>query len=279
MSKPITACAVLMLAEKGKIDLRQSVFGNNGVFGGRYSLPGGTAEWLKQITVDHLLTHTTGAWTNDGRDPMFMYVEDDHASLIEKTLFDAELTQPPGKAYAYSNFGYCLLGRVVEQVTGESYDAFVKRAILGPAGAPGMLIAGNTRGDRRPTEVLYHGDFAYRMNVHRMDSHGGWIGSASDLVNFALTVDGYKSVADILSRKSTDLMATPTRVYSGYGRGWALNPQHRNRWHTGRLSGTTSILVRVDGDVCFAGLVNTSGAGLDEALDTLMWDIYGEVIG
>ena len=126
--------------------------------------------------------------------------------------------------------------------------------------------------------MVYHGDHAYGMNVHRMDSHGGWIGSATDLIKFAQTVDGYKSIVDTLSRKSTTLMATPSRVYSGYGRGWTLNPRHRNRWHTGRLPGTTSLLVRVDGDACFAGLVNISTNGLDEALDTLMWDIYAEVM-
>jgi CubicO group peptidase (beta-lactamase class C family) len=168
---------------------------------------------------------------------------------------------------------------VIEQVTGKSYDSFVKSVILEPAGAGGMLIAGDALSERRPKEVVYQGDYAYAMQVHRMDSHGGWIGTASDLVKFAQRVDGYKSVPDLLSRKSTGLMATPTRVYSGYGRGWTLNPRHRNRWHTGRLSGTTSILVRVDGDACFAGLVNTSGAGLDEALDALMWDIYAEVMG
>lgn len=279
VSKPITASAVMLLAEKGKLSLEQRVFGAEGIFGGRYDLPGATADWLKQITIDHLLTHTTGAWTNDNRDPMFRYENDDHAALIARTLLEAELTRPPGKAYAYSNFGYCLLGRAIEQVTGQSYDAFVRTAILDPAGAGGMAIGGNVLDERRETEVTYHADYAYLMNVRRMDSHGGWIGSASELVRFAQTVDGYKSVADTLSRQSVALMFTPSRVYSGYGRGWALNPRHRNRWHTGKLPGTTSILVRVDGDVCFAGLVNTSAEGLDEALDTLMWDIYAEVIG
>lgn len=277
VSKPMTASAIMLLAERGKLSLEQPVFGDDGVLG-HFILPPGSAPWLKQITIDHLLTHTTGAWTNDSRDPMFRYVEEDHAALIASTLMDAELTGPPGKSYAYSNFGYCLLGRVIEQVTGQSYDGFVRQAILRPAGAEGMLIAGNVLSDRRPMEVVYHGDHAYGMNVHRMDSHGGWIGSATDLIKFAQTVDGYKSIADTLSRKSTTLMATPSRVYSGYGRGWTLNPRHRNRWHTGRLPGTTSLLVRVDGDACFAGLVNISTNGLDEALDTLMWDIYAEVM-
>lgn len=278
ISKPMTASAILLLVERGKLSLEQPVFGDDGALGGRFILPPASAEWLKQITIDHLLTHTTGAWTNDTQDPMFRYVEEDHATLIANTLMDAELSKPPGKAYAYSNFGYCLLGRVIEQVSGQSYEEFVREAILRPAGADGMMIAGNVLSDRRPLEVVYHGDYAYDMNVRRMDSHGGWIGSATDLIKFAQTIDGYKSVVDTLSRKSVTLMATPTRVYSGYGRGWSLNPRHRNRWHTGRLPGTTSILVRVDGDACFAGLVNISTEGLDGALDTLMWDIYAEVM-
>ena len=57
--------------------------------------------------------------------------------------------------------------------------------------ADGMTIAGNLS-DRRPMEVAYHGEHAYGMNVRRMDSHGGWIGSAADLIKFAHTVDGIR---------------------------------------------------------------------------------------
>lgn len=278
ISKPITASAVMLLVESGKLDLRQTIFGVEGILGA-FDLPQGSADWLKQITIDHLLTHTTGAWSNDNQDPMFMDAGDDHAALIRSTLARAELTGPPGKTYAYSNFGYCLLGRVIEKISGETYEAFVRRAILRPAGADGMTIAGNRLDDRQPNEVVYYGDYAYDMNVRRMDAHGGWVGSAVELVRFCQTVDGYKSVADTLSRKSVDLMATPTRLYNGYGRGWTLNPRHRNRWHTGSLPGTTSILVRVQGDVCFAGLTNIRTNGSDAALDALMWDIHAEVIG
>ena len=61
-----------------------------------------------------------------------------------------------------------------------------------------------------------------------------------------------------------------------------VNPRHRNRWHNGLLAGTASILVCVDGDSCFAGLVNSRGRDDDSIvgeLDRLMWDIYGQVIG
>ncbi|MFZ5677313.1 MAG: serine hydrolase [Pseudomonadota bacterium] len=87
--------------------------------------------------------------------------------------------------------GNCLLGRVIEQITGQPYEDFVRQAILKLAGADGMTIAGNLS-DRRPMEVAYHGEHAYGMNVRPMDSHGGWIGSAADLIKFAHTVDGIR---------------------------------------------------------------------------------------
>ena len=84
----------------------------------------------------------------------------------------------PATHWAYSNFGYCVLGRVIEKITGQTYENFVQQSILAPCGITDMRIAGNSYRDRAPNEVAYLGQFnenPYNMNVRRMDSHGGWI--------------------------------------------------------------------------------------------------------
>ena len=56
----------------------------------------------------------------------------DHTKLIAETIANQPLTNQPGTHWAYSNFGYCILGRVIEQITGQPYDAYVKGNILAP---------------------------------------------------------------------------------------------------------------------------------------------------
>jgi len=146
-----------------------------------------------------------------------------------------------------------------------------------------MRIAGNTLEDRVAGEVVYYGqggDNPYDMNVRRMDSHGGWLATAADLVRFALRVDGFSAARNILKPASIGEMTTPTIANRGYAKGWAVNPSN-NWWHTGSLPGTTSIMVRTSSGFCWAALANTREARGDTggALDRMMWDLVGQVKG
>jgi CubicO group peptidase (beta-lactamase class C family) len=285
IAKPITATAVLLLSDRGQLQLGQRVFGSGGILGVQFPLGAGTPNraWVEAITVDHLLTHTGGGWLNDGTDSMFRYPGLAHAQLIARTLQDIPLQRAPGTAHAYSSFGYCVLGRVIEAVSGQSYADFVRQAVLAPAGAQGMEIAANTLAERKAGEVVYrgqNGENPYGMDVQRMDAHGGWIGTAYDLVAFANRADGFASFPDLLRPQTQQLMLSATAASPFYGRGWALNPPaHGNAWHAGSLPGTTSVLIRTEGGVNMAGLANSRSPGSDLALDRLMWDIHAEVIG
>jgi CubicO group peptidase (beta-lactamase class C family) len=108
---------------------------------------------------------------------MFMNGGMNHAELIEWTLHNRPLDYPPGEKYAYSNFGYCVLGRVIEKIANQPYATFVSNAVLKRCGINDMAIGGNTLAERRPQEAKYYGqgDNPYGMNIARMDSHGGWI--------------------------------------------------------------------------------------------------------
>jgi CubicO group peptidase (beta-lactamase class C family) len=163
--------------EKRALALQDRVFGDGGILANDYGvLPSGSQ--IDQITIEHLLTHTCGGWTNDNTDPMFQQPQVDHATLIAWTLKNRPLTSQPGSKYAYSNFGYCVLGRVIEKITKRRYATFVQEAVLDAAGIKDMVIAGNSLADRLPREVRYYGqggENPYNMNVRRMDSHGGWL--------------------------------------------------------------------------------------------------------
>src|SRR5262249_38438127 len=173
------------------LPLADTVFGANGILGTTYgSQPYGAH--IAEITVDQLLHHTAGGWSNSSSDPMFLYPNMTAAQLISWTLDNRPLDNVPGAAYAYSNFGYCVLGRVIEKVTGQLYEDAAKTLVLTPIGVTDMTIAGNTLADRLPAEVKYYGQSGedpYSFNIRRMDSHGGWLATARDLANFLVHVD------------------------------------------------------------------------------------------
>lgn len=231
---------------------------------------------VAEITVEHLLTHTAGGWTNDGNDPMFRAPTLGHAQLIATTLRTQPLSTAPGTAYAHSNFGYCLLGRVIEAVTSRPYAVHVAAAVLRPAGATATEVGRNTRAERLHNEVRYHAAGAgdpYGMNVARMDAHGGWVATAADLVGVLSHMDGAASPA-LLAPDSVRTMTTPWRAKADYAHGWVVNARG-NWWHAGVLPGTTSIVVRTHSGFSWAALVNSGGpsSGLVEPLDLLMWQM------
>jgi len=283
VSKPITSVAVWRLIENRMLTAEQKVFGTGGVLPQYEIKRAPRRDWLEMITIDHLLTHTGGGWTNDVDDPMFHYPGQRQEDLIQQTLETAPLKTRPGEAYAYSNFGYCVLGRIIEAATQRSYESVVRELVLSPSGAETMSIAGDTLEERKPDEVYYHDPdgWAYKMNVARMDSHGGWIATAGELVSFVLHADGYKTVPDLISRDTMRRMIARSKASAYYARGWSINPRHNNRWHNGALPGTASLLVRVEGGGHFAGLVNTRvrNPDINDALDALLWSIYDEVNG
>ena len=273
VSTPITAVAILSLIEQGRLALEDLVFGEQGRLGFDFgkTLPAP----VKEIRVRHLLTHTCGGWSNKGDDPMFQRPAMKRRELIEWTLANQPLTDKPGTKHAYSNFGYCILGRLIEKLTGLPYAEAVKRDVLAKCGITAMRIAGNTPADRAPNEVAYVANGAgnpYGMNVARMDSHGGWLATARDLVRFAMHVDGFPNPPDILRAETIRTMTTPTAASPDYACGWAVN-KVPNWWHTGSLPGTASILVRTASGLCWAALANARADGIGPALDAMMWKI------
>jgi CubicO group peptidase (beta-lactamase class C family) len=280
VSKPITSAAIFKLIDQGKLRLTDKVFGPGAVLGNQYgSKP--YSEDVQKITVQNLLEHTAGGWGNSHDDPMFSNPTLDQGQLIGWVLDNRPLTSTTGTTFDYSNFGYCLLGRVIEKVTGQDYATAVQNLVLTPSGITGMSIGGNTLADRQANEVRYYGqggEDPYSMQVSRMDSHGGWVASATDLLRFAVRVNGQPGKADILSAASIAQMTTASAANSGYAKGWYVNAVP-NWWHMGTMPGTESILVRTASGYTWSMLLNTRSLdpSFASALDDLMWKVVNDV--
>jgi CubicO group peptidase (beta-lactamase class C family) len=281
VTKPITSVAIFRLIEQGRLHLQDRIFGNSALLETTYgTTPYG--KYVQDITVEHLLTHTCGGWQNNASDPMFRFPQMNHQQLIGWTLDHLPLAHTPGEHWAYSNFGYCLLGRVIEKVTGKAYRDFVREVVLSPSGVSDMKIAGNTAQLRARREVIYYDqddEDPYNMNVERMDSHGGWLATPADLVDFATHVDGFSTTPSILKRATIQEMISPSRANPAYAKGWMINSAG-NWWHNGSLPGSTTIMVRTASGFCWAALTNTRRQPYDEiglALDNMVWDMVRRV--
>lgn len=241
VSKSFTAIAILKLVQDSRITLDQTVFGTNGILGNDYGVPpSGSNKEL--ITVRHLLDHTSG-WRNKPNDPMFSNLAYSKSQLLTDMVLNRPLVTVPGADNSYLNFGYFVLGRIIEKVSAMTYENYVKLNILQPCGITDMQIAGNTQAEKFPNEVKYYPASAtpYAMNIKRADACGGWIASAKDLACFIVRVDRNVAKSDLISEPLLN------QFNFGFAR-WAV---------TGSLPGTSAVLSRVNKTFSFAIIANT----------------------
>jgi CubicO group peptidase (beta-lactamase class C family) len=287
LTKPITSVTIFSLIEQGRLKLTDKVFGPSGVLGIKYG-KSPYKPYITDITVDHLLTHTAGGWPSDNTDPMMHNDGWDQTKLITETIANVPLTSPPGTHWAFSNFGYCVLGRVIEQVTGQPYASYVQGNILAPCGISTMQIAANKQSQRAPNEVVYYGQYSedpYKINITRMDSDDGWIASSTELVQFLNHVAGAPGIPALLKPATIQAMTTPAPAYppgpARYARGWMVRDNGAgNWWHNGSLPGSTTIMVRTSTGMCWAALTNTRtqpSNEIDTAIDQMMWNMVRTV--
>jgi CubicO group peptidase (beta-lactamase class C family) len=310
VSKPITAVAVMKLVEEGRLELDDRVAP---FIAHLTPAPGATVDprW-EQITIRHLLNHT-GGWDrtkpNGGFDPIdrpaiAAAAVDAPAPASAETLIRYMKGMPldfdPGERFAYSNFGYIILGRVIERVSGVRYEDYVRARVLQPVGANRTQQGKSRMRDALVDEVRYYwpgagvnapavpsvfpGEGTVPFNyggfhLEAGDASGAWVSSTVDLLRFLTGVDGHANRPDILSAGLVAQMTGtgPTVCASGgcyYGAGWFVRPTQGDAswWHGGTLPGTTGMLVRTYHDFAWVGLFNTRSltANLEAELDAAL---------
>ncbi len=187
------------------------------------------------------------------------------------------LEDPPGKSYAYSNFGYFLLGRVIEKVSGLPYGEYVRQHVQEPLGITDMRLG---RNDPAPDEVHYYGhsrDDPYAVPVDLHDANGGWIATPSDLVHFALGVfsaDDHAGAPALLKPETLRQLTRASVANPRYACGWSVSPDG-NYFHSGGFDGTASYLMHRHDGLAWAVVVNTRRAhsDMEKDLHKLSWDI------
>ncbi|CAD5218515.1 unnamed protein product [Bursaphelenchus okinawaensis] len=264
VSKTITSTAIFLLIENGDITLDERVFGFGGILGMDMTDNLTYPRYVDEITVRHLLGHTVGAYGNTPDDPIFKTEQKTATDMIKEVIATNPLKKPPGNDYLYSNFGYAILGKVIEYRSGMSYSEFVNRKIFLPIGLGRQMTMSG--GFRSPPDlnVLYYStpdspDDPYDLpDQSILEACCGWVLSPQDTVKFLTHIDGLPLKRDLIWPESVYKMGTPTRESNyTYGLGWAVNEKGFNgRAHQGQMPSSLNYLLRTDSGIELAISMN-----------------------
>jgi len=254
VGKQFTATAVMMLVEEGKVSLDEKI--------SKYL--GEVPEAWQNITVRHLLTHTSGLtdYPNDfdfRRD----YTEDELLKRAQAIKPDFK----PGEKWQYSNLGYLTLGILIHKVTGQFYGDFLQERVFKPLGMTTTRIISEA-------DIIPNRAAGYRLVKDELKNQN-WVSPSLNT-----TADGalYFTVLDmakwdaalygerLLKKTSLQQMWTPVRLNNnttydyGFGWGFAQINGHRIIEHGGAWQGFTSYIGRyVDDKVTVIVLDNLTG--------------------
>ena len=231
VTKSITAVAVLLLVEEGRLALDVPVE--------RY-LPDLPAVW-RSVTVRHLLGHTSGipsisAFERPPCDPGRSQADYRPGDVLREVAC-LPLAFAPGERWSYGDTGYYLLGRVIAALTGDTYDAFLRARMFAPLGMS------DTRLQRRPPLPGVAQGYRWTDGQHEPvppldpmvdEANGALVSTVRDLARWDAALDEHR----LITPATRDTMWTPVPVRTGaapYGLGFGLTPfaGRRRVGHTG----------------------------------------------
>lgn len=265
ISKQFTSICIMKLIQQGRLTFDSRVFGASGVLKDQYA---DVSAMAAKVTIRNLLDHTSG-WKSDP-DPMFTSSFSGQ-SLDQRIQY--VLTSPqvePGTQFSYFNMGFGILGKVIEKVTGKSYESYLKE-VLTEANITDIHV-GKDRNGRWPNEVVYYSQDGYNGYANDMNviaAAGGLIASTEQMLKLIPYIDGRPNPADILTPEIRTLMLTPSSNGDRYALGWRMN--HRlfpgSWYHGGNLAGTATFWV-MGPEYCTVILCNSRSyqTGFDDEL-------------
>lgn len=244
ITKQFTAIAILQLVEKGQLSLQDSIQ----KFIIDFPAKG------HPITVEHLLTHTSGIkefLTMDHSDPFVLRRE-----FSPKEIIDFFMNEPleftPGTQYSYSNSGYIILGYIIENITGEPYAKYIGENLLLPSGMKNTyytdyraVIPSRAKGYQVWNESYINSEF---ISMSIPYAAGGLLSTVEDLFLWHNAIHNNQ----LIKKDLLEMAFTPYKLTNGnntpYGYGWFVNNEiagEKTIEHSGRISGfnTTQIYI------------------------------------
>jgi CubicO group peptidase (beta-lactamase class C family) len=267
ITKQFTSAIILQLVSKNKMSLQDKL--------SKYfpDYPKGDS-----ITVEHLLTHTSGIYnyTNDGD---FMKTRSERPIPRDSLLWLFEnkpLNFSPGTKYDYSNSGYILLGMIIEKVTGKSYFRVVRQNIFEPLG---MNHTGFDFTDLKSNDkaIGYSSDLSQAVGI--VDSSVSFAAGAiyttvGDLYKWDRALYTDRIVPQALLQKAF------TSYKASYGYGWQIGNDYNKKavQHGGGITGFVSYILRVPQDqICIIAISNVPSASTADIAREIEGIFYGKM--
>jgi CubicO group peptidase (beta-lactamase class C family) len=266
VTKQFTAAAIMMLVDEGRIKLDDDI---------TVYLPDYPAQG-KKVTIEHLLTHTSGIVSYTGKPGFKNSMQDD---LTVSRMIDSFKSDPlefePGSRYRYNNSGYFLLGAIIEKVSGQTYDKFVEQRIFAPLGMKHTAYEGHERS--KAAHALGYtakqgGGFAPGAAISMTQPYaaGSLVSNVDDMARWDAAVSSGK----LLKAASWQRAFTPYVLSGGastnYGYGWEMGKLQGAAMisHGGSIPGFKTFTLRIPSEKLYVAVLSNADSGLmkpDEA--------------
>lgn len=242
ISKQFTAAGILLLAQEGKLSVEDKI--------SKYLKD--TPEAWRNVTIRHLLTHTSGIKSYTGLDGFQVWRHLTQAQFI-RAIGAQPMEFQPGDSWKYCNTGFNLLGYIIENVSGMNYWDFMGQRVFQPLGMHATtnrllsrVIPNRAAGYEQTNRVWINRD----CDLTDVFAAGAVASTVGDLAKWNASLDGER----ILTAASKERMWTPVKLNDGkaqkYGFGWFLDTVegHKNIGHGGLTSGFSASIQRFPDD-------------------------------
>lgn len=274
ISKSFTALGVLLLRDKGLIDLDTPV---------QQYLPDFQPDDPRagDITVRQLLNQTSGLPGNMSAPLIFQKGEDDMKAVVAAAN-RLKLNRDPGSSFEYADINYCLLGALIERVTGNTFEEYMQQNVFDPLGMENTTLypdkaAGLDRANGH--QPMYGRVITRNMEIYRSAMPAGWVmSSAEDMgtwliahLNCGCTADGQIiPAADIEECHTAASQYEENGKEIGYGMGWLISCDSDDVsliWHGGDTPNfTTDMILLPDYDMGIAVMVNSQASTIGHCI-------------
>jgi len=255
ITKQFTAVSVLMLAQEGKLGLRDEIT----KFLPDYPTQG------RKITVEHLLTHTSGIQSyTDMSEWLPLWRKDMTLKELVDLFKDKPMQFEPGASWAYNNSGYVLLGAIIEKASGRTYADFVQERIFKPLGLKGSsyddterIVPGRVRGYQKGAGGFVNASY---LSMSQPYAAGSLMSTVDDLAVWSDAVFSGRLVRNEWLDKAFTPFALADGESSGYGYGWFVGDfaGHRSIEHGGGINGFTTYELTLPEDRVFVAILTNS---------------------
>lgn len=255
ITKQFTAVAVLLLAQEGRLGLQDEIT--------RFLPDYPTAG--RKITVEHLLTHTSGIRSyTDMPEWLPLWRKDMTVKELIDLFKDKPMGFDPGTSWAYNNSGYVLLGAIIEKASGKAYEAFLEDRIFKPLGLKNTFYDHTDRVVPRRVRGYERGEGGFvnasYLSMTQPYAAGSLMSTVDDLAAWSDAVFSGKLVRREWLDKAFKPYVLSDGESTGYGYGWFVADfaGHRSIEHGGGINGFTTYGMTFPEDGLFVAILTNS---------------------